>query len=120
MLTEEGYQLGIAVYIGSALLALVLFNLWFLRNSSLRIRLLFSLPIAALLLTPALIEPGAKTLAPALVVAAFQFLNHGPEQGFEMAQHATRPLGLFTGGALVLGILSCALFRPRRAEPGDT
>ncbi|MEO0435299.1 MAG: hypothetical protein AAF098_00155 [Pseudomonadota bacterium] len=116
MLTEESYQLALWVYSGSAVVAIGLLNLWVLRGSSLRLRLLLSLPIAAVLLTPALIEPGADTLAPALIVAAFQFLTHGAEAGPDMAEHALKPLLLFTGFAVVLGLLSCVLLRPRRAE----
>ncbi|MFK7831150.1 MAG: hypothetical protein AB8B57_15360 [Congregibacter sp.] len=104
MLTEDGYFAGLMVYIGAALLALLLFNWWLLRGRSAALRLLLTLPLGALLLTPALIQPGADTFAPALIVVAFQWLSQGPEA----AEHALRPLGLFTGSALALGVL-CAL-----------
>lgn len=116
MLTEESYQFAVMVYCAAAVVAIGLFNLWMLRGQSLRLRLLLSLPLAAILLTPALIEPGAETLAPALIVAAFQFLTHGAETGPEMAEHALKPLLLFTGVAVGIGCLSCIIFRPRKVK----
>jgi hypothetical protein len=105
VLTEGGYFVALSVYILSALLALVLLNLWLLRGRGLGLRLLISLPLAALLLTPAYIQPGAETLAPALVVLAFQWLSLGPEA----AEHALRPLALFTGASFALGLLGAML-----------
>jgi hypothetical protein len=100
MLTETGYTGGLVVYCVSAVLAVLLMNLWLLRGRSTALRLLLSLPVAALLLTPAYIQPGADTLAPALVVVAFQWLSQGPEA----AQHALSPLLLFTGAAASIGV----------------
>ena len=104
MLTEQGYTWGLAVYGAAALLALFFFNLWILRGRSAALRLILCLPLATLLLTPALIEPGAGSLAPALIVAAFQWLSQGPDA----AEHALRPLGLFTAVAFAIGCI-CAL-----------
>ena len=84
MLTEGSYHGAIWVYVLSAISALVLFNLWILKERSWGLRLLLTLPLATLLLTPAYIEAGAKTLAPALIVLAFQWLSIGQEA----AQHA--------------------------------
>lgn len=115
MLTDEAYTWGLAIYIVSAVAALLLFNGWFLRGRSWATRLIFSLPLGALLITPALIEPGAETMAPALVVLAFQFLLNG----LAAAEHAIRPLVLFTGvafAAAVLLALVLALRSRRRSE----
>lgn len=116
MLTEEGYFAGLVIYAGAALLALLLFNLWFLRGRSAALRLLLSLPLAGLLLTPALIQPEADTFAPAVVVVAFQWLSQGPDA----AAHALRPLVLFTGSALGLGILSAFLLIVLRRKPRES
>jgi hypothetical protein len=113
----------IIVYIASALLALLLGNVWLLPRAGLGLRALVTLPLAALLLTPAYIDAEADTLAPALVVAAFQILSGGPEA----AMHALQPLVVFSGAALALGLLAflLALWRGRRdansdAEPDAT
>lgn len=115
MLTDEAYTWGLAIYIASAIAALLLFNWWFLRGRSWATRLIFSLPLGALLVTPALVEPGAETLAPALVVLGFQLLLNG----FAAAEHAFRPLVLFTGvafAAAVLLALVSVLRNRRRSE----
>ena len=118
MLTETGYLGGLFVYGGAALVALVLFNLWMLRGARWGVRCLVTFPLAALLLTPAYIEAGAETLAPALVVAAFQWLNDGAEA----AAHATRPLLVFTALALAIGLLAfvLSLFFGRRSAGADS
>jgi hypothetical protein len=112
VLTASGYAAAITVYIASALLALLLGNVWLLPRAGLGLRALVTLPLAALLLTPAYIDAGADTLAPALVVTAFQMLSAGPEA----AMHALQPLGVFTAIALALGLLVflLALWRGRR------
>lgn len=117
MLTSTGYITGLLVYVLSALLALWPLNRWLLRWAGPGLRLLISLPVAALLLTPAYIQAGAETLAPALVVAAFQWLSQGPEA----AEHALRPLMLFTAvaaGIAALGALLLA-WRDRRSKRPD-
>lgn len=117
MLTDSAYQLALIIYVASALIALILFNLWMLSGRSAALKVLLTLPLAALLLTPAYIQPGAETLAPALVVLAFQWLN----QGVEVAEHALRPLLLFTGVAAgASGLLALILkLRQRRASAAD-
>lgn len=98
---DEGYLLAMAVYAGSALLALGAMFLW-LRHSWTPVwRWLLLLTGLALLLTPAYPYEGVDTLAPALIVAAFQFLTAGPEA----AQHALRPLAAALTLALVLTLL---------------
>ena len=49
--------------------------------------------LAALLLTPAYPKEGVDTMAPALIVAAFQFMT----AGVEGARHALRPLIFMSG-----------------------
>lgn len=117
MLTETGYSGALLAYSASALLALLLMNLWLLRDRTWALRLLLTLPLAALLLTPAYIQPGADTLAPALIVLAFQWLSLGAEA----AQHALSPLLLFTGGAAAVAVVLAALllWRARAVDDGD-
>ncbi|MEL7044262.1 MAG: hypothetical protein AAGL66_04480 [Pseudomonadota bacterium] len=117
MLTETGYTGGLIIYSLAAFVALVLFNVWFMRRARWGLRCLLSLPLAALLLTPAYIKPDAETLAPALVVALFQGFSQGPEY----AEHALRPLLLFTGAGLGLGFVLFVVARllRRRAEAPD-
>ena len=119
MLTESGYIVGIVAYTLSALLALWLLHRWFLRRLPRSLRLLLVLPVAALLLTPAYTQPQAETMAPALVVSAFQWATAGREA----AEHALRPLGTMAAIAAVLALVLSAigwlLSRRRRAVPED-
>lgn len=101
MLTSSGYTLALAVYVASALLALLLGNAWLLPRAGWGLRALVTLPLAGLLLTPAYIDTGADTMAPALVVTAFQMLSGGPET----ARQALQPLAVFSGAGLILGLL---------------
>ena len=118
MLSETSYLTAIYVYIGTAL-ALLLCLAWWLRG---RWRAgwiaLVVLLGAALLLTPAYPKEGVSTLAPALVVAAFQVFT----EGFEAADHALRPLAAMSGVAVALALLlGLTIFRRRRSrKPGKT
>ena len=107
MLTESAYLAGLAVYALAALAALWCFQRWFLGRRSLATRLLWVLPLAALLLTPAYTAPGADSMAPALIVAAFTTLTASAAE----AMHAWRPLGLITGAALGVALLGWLLSR---------
>jgi hypothetical protein len=113
MLTETAYVTAMTCYLLSALLLLWLGNRWLLGSWSLAARLLVTLPLAALLLTPAYVQPDAKTFAPALLAAALGWLADGA-QG---AEHALRPLLVITGAAAILGVVSAvlALLLGRRA-----
>ena len=101
MLTDSGYMGGLLAYTGAALLALWLLHRWFLRGLPWPLRLLILLPAAGLLLTPAYTQPEAETMAPALVVAAFQWATAGREA----AEHALRPLGTMTAIAAVVAVV---------------
>ncbi|WP_439107060.1 hypothetical protein [Congregibacter sp.] len=120
MLTSSAYLTALIVYVLSALLAVAMMNLWMLRGRSVAIKCLISLPLLGLLLTPALIQPEADTFAPALVVLAFQWFSQGPEA----AQHALRPLLMFTaiaaGLGLVLALVLSRLSRKPSLEPSNT
>jgi hypothetical protein len=98
------------VYLAAGGVAALLL-LWWLRRRRVA-ALWLSLTAVALLLTPAYPEPGAETLAPALVVAAFQLLT----AGVDAAMHALRPLGLALGIAWVLALLLSLLLRRRRSS----
>jgi hypothetical protein len=108
MLTGGSYQLAMATYLGAAGLALLLLAWWLRRWPLLASWLCCS--GAALLLLPAYPEPGMETMAPALIVAAFQF---GTE-GLEAAMHALRPLGVALLAAQVPGLAIGAWLRRRR------
>lgn len=106
MMTETDYQLGVAAYIIAALATVLALTVG-RRDAPSR---LWPLPLTALLLTPALLAPGAETVAPALIVSAFQLGTGGPEA----AMHALRPLALVTGVSLLLS-LGWRLLRQRAA-----
>ena len=117
MLTESAYMTGLAVYAFTALLLLFLGNLWLLRGWSAGPRLIVTLPLAMLLLLPAYASPVDDTLAPAVVAAALGWLRDGAEG----AEHALRPLLLFTGASLlfaaVLWLLLALWQRRAAAQP---
>lgn len=118
MLTANGYAVAMLAYVASAMLALFLGNLWLLPRAGFGLRALLTLPLAGLLLTPAYIEAGADTLAPALIVTAFQVLSAGPEA----AAHALAPLMVFTAVGLAFGLILflLALWRRARAAGRDS
>lgn len=101
MLQDQSYLTALVVYSGSAVLAVGALFLWLRRSWRPVWRWLLLLTGLALLLTPAYPYEGVDTLAPALIVAAFQFLTAGPEA----AEHALRPLGASLGLALLLTLL---------------
>ncbi|MFV0478921.1 MAG: hypothetical protein ACK5ME_13970 [Parahaliea sp.] len=101
MLNEESYQMAMIAYIASAVLALLL-TAWWLRKSWRPAWIGFVVLVGgALLLTPAYPEAGINTMAPALVVAAFQWVTIDQSA----AEHALRPLAYMVGGAAVLSLL---------------
>lgn len=113
MLSESSYLTALYVYIGAALAMMLLLGWWLRRSPG--IALLAVLLCGALLLTPAYPRDGVETFAPALVVAAFQWVN----EGMEAAMHALRPLAFLSLAAVVLALLlRLTLFRRRRG-PGD-
>ena len=67
---------------------------------------------ALLLLTPAYPKAGVDTMAPAVIVAAFQILT----QDIDSAQHALKPLVFFSEVAVVIALLLRLLVfrRPRK------
>lgn len=113
MLSESSYLTALYVYIGAALAMMLLLGWWLRRSPG--IALLAVLLCGALLLTPAYPREGVETFAPALVVAAFQWVN----EGMEAAMHALRPLAFLSLAAVVLALLlRLTLFRRRRVA-GD-
>ena len=101
MLSESSYQTALYVYIGAAL-AIMLYLAWWLSRHWRAASVTFVVLLAgALLLTPAYPKDGIETLAPALVVAAFQWLT----AGVEGAMHALRPLAFTCMTAVVLALL---------------
>lgn len=112
-MTAETYPVALGAYLASALLALLLFGWWLRHVWGPGRRCLLLLCGAALLLTPAFPHGGVETLAPALVVAAFQFFTTGE---LESAAHALRPLGAaLLAALLVTALLRLTLWRKRPA-----
>lgn len=114
MLSEASYMTAIYAYVGAACAILLIFALWLGRRWRPAWATLVVLLLAALLLTPAYPKDGVDTMAPALIVAAFQLLTYG----YEAALHALRPLGFMSALAVGLTVLlRLTIFRRRRANP---
>ena len=114
MLTESSYLTAIYTYCGAAILATLLLAWWVGRRWPNGWTALLVLLSAALLLTPAFPQPGVETMAPALIVAGFEFLLNGPEA----AQHAIKPLSIACGLAVVLALLlRLTVLRSRKSRP---
>lgn len=111
MLTESAYLFVICIYTGAAGL-LLLYLGWMSRRLPSALVCLIVLLGAAALLTPAYPGEGVDTMAPALVVAVFQFFT----QGLDAAAHAIRPLAYASGLALILSLFLwlIVLLRGRR------
>ena len=107
MLTEISYWYAIYCYVAGAFL--LGFLLVYLSRSWLTSgwRVPFFLLFLSIFLTPAYPSDGVETMAPALIVAAFQFFTHG----FEAAAHAFRPLALGAFFACVISLLYLAVKR---------
>jgi hypothetical protein len=119
MLTESSYLMAIYVYCGAAILVALLLAWWLGRRWPNSWTALIVLLSAALLLTPAFPQPGVETMAPALIVAGFEFLLNGPEA----AQHAVKPLSIACGLAAVMAlVLRFSVLRPGkfRAQATDS
>jgi hypothetical protein len=122
MLSESSYHTAIYVYVGSACIMLLYLAWWLSRHWRMGFVALVVLPLAALLLTPAFPKPGAETMAPALIVAVFQFATEGPDA----AALAIKPLVFMSGVAVLLAVFLVAITflfgrsaKPERpAEPG--
>lgn len=115
MLSESSYLTAMYTYVGASI-ALLLYLAWILnrhwRAAWVTLAILIS---AALLLTPAYPDAEVTTLAPALIVAIFEGLIHGPEA----ARHAIKPLTFMLGLALCLSVaLRLTLFRAARSAAG--
>jgi hypothetical protein len=113
VLNESSYLMAIYIYVGSASVLIIYLAWWLSRHWRPAWVTLVVLLMAALLLTPAYPEAGVDTMAPALIVAAFQIMT----VGVEGAGHALRPLVFMLGVAIVLTLLlRMTLFRQRRAK----
>lgn len=116
MLSDSSYMTAVYAYCGAALLMVLCLTWWVgfrWRNGWSALLILLA---AALLLTPAYPREGVDTLAPALIVAGFQFAT----EGIEAAQHALRPLGVSCALAMALALLlRLTLLRKRKPGPED-
>lgn len=114
MLSESSYMTALYVYIGAALAAMVYLAWWLSRHWRPGTVVLCVLLAGALLLTPAYPREGVETLAPALIVAAFQLLT----EGLNGAMHALRPLAFMCAAAVVLALLlRLSIFRNNGKQP---
>jgi hypothetical protein len=113
LLSDSSYLIAIYTYVGAALAALLLLAWWLGRSWRPGWAALAVLVSAALLLTPAHPNADTATFAPAMVVAIFEMLTHGPEA----AEHAVRPLTFMLAVAVVVAILLRLLvFRRRKVS----
>ena len=114
MLSDSSYMTAVYAYCGAALVMVLCLTWWVgfrWRNGWSALLVLLA---AALLLTPAYPREGVDTLAPALIVAGFQFAT----EGMEAAEHALRPLAVSCAVAVVLALLlRLTLLRKRKPEP---
>ena len=115
MLNDSSYFTAICIYVGSAAVLIMYIGWWLGRHWRAGWVTLVVLLLAALLLTPAYLKAGVHTMAPALIVAAFQFLT----AGVEGARHALRPLIFMSAAAVIVTLLlSMTVFRRRRVQKG--
>lgn len=114
MLSESSYMSALYVYIGAALLIMLYLGWWLSRHWSSGMVALAVLLAGALLLTPAYPKEGVDTFAPALLVAAFQWVT----EDLDAAMHALRPLAFMSVVAIVLALLlRFTVFRRSRKRP---
>jgi Na+/melibiose symporter-like transporter len=113
VLNDNAYFTAICIYVGSAAVLIMYIGWWLGRHWRAGWVTLVVLLLAALLLTPAYPKAGVHTMAPALIVAAFQFMT----AGVEGARHALRPLIFMSGAAVIIALLlSISVFRRRRVH----
>jgi hypothetical protein len=103
VLSESSYLTAIYSYTGAACALLLYMSWWLSRHWRASWVALTILLLAALLLTPAYPNADVSTYAPALIVALFESLTHGPEA----AMHAVKPLA----AAMTLGLILATLLR---------
>jgi len=113
VLDDSSYFAAICVYVGSALILIAYIGWWLGRHWRPSWVALVMLLLAAILLTPAYPRPDVHTMAPALIVVAFQVLT----EGLPSATHALRPLVLMSGGAVVIALLLGMTVLRRRKVP---
>jgi hypothetical protein len=115
LLSESSYLTAVYVYVGMASLMLLYMTLWFSRHWRGGWVVLVVLLSAALLLTPAYPNDTASTLAPALIVAGFQFFT----AGYEAAECALRLLSYSCAVAIGLALLLWLTFFRKRVATED-
>lgn len=112
MLTTESYYIAWTVYLLAALGFLIVVRGWLLQKLSPAAMVTLLLLLAAWMLTPALPVSDAQTYAPAVVVAGFDLLTHGPEA----FTRALKPLLWMSALALILGAVSFLFQRIRQSS----
>ena len=115
MLNDSSYFTAICIYVGSAAILIMYIGWWLGRHWRAGWVTLVVLLTGALLLTPAFPRAGVQTMAPALIVAAFQYMT----AGVEGARHALRPLIFMSGAAVFIALLlTLTIFRRRTVQRG--
>lgn len=113
MLDENSYLMAVYIYVGAAAVMLLYLAWWLSQHWRPGWVMVVVFLLAALLLTPAYPKAGVSTMAPALVVAAFQVAT----EGLGAANHALRPLVFMSGVAVVVAlVLSMLFFRRPKAK----
>ena len=113
MLSESSYLTAMYIYVGSAGVMLLYLAWWLGRHWHPGFVTLVVLLLAAALLTPAYPKAGVDTMAPALIVAVFQFAT----QGADAAAHAIRPLAFMSAIAVGISVLlAITIFRRRKGS----
>ena len=101
MLTDTSYMYAIYIYLGSGFLLSVLLTYLIRHWLTSGIRVTLFLISLSVFLIPAYPADGVETMAPAVIVAAFQFFTNG----IDAAAHAVRPLTLGVIFSLFLSLL---------------
>jgi thiol:disulfide interchange protein len=101
VLNNSSYWTAICIYVGSAAVLIAYVGWWLSRHWRPSWVALVMLLMAALLLTPAYPKAGVQTMAPALIVVAFNIMT----TGVQSAAHALRPLVFMSGGAIIVALL---------------
>jgi hypothetical protein len=117
LLNNHSYFTAIYIYVGAALVLIAYVGWWLGRHWRASWVALVMLLLAALLLTPAYPKAGVHTMAPALIVAAFQVMT----TGVPGAMHALRPLVFMSGGAVIIALLlGMTVLRRRKVKTART
>jgi hypothetical protein len=115
VLTESSYLMAIYCYIGAAAVMLLYLLWWLPKHFSAAWTCLLLLLAAVALLTPTYATQSGDTLAPAIIVAGFTFMNDGKEA----AMPILLMLGKLCGAAFAATAVLWLLFFRRFGKAGS-